>query len=428
MSATLVQAPSPSATLDLSGIANNNIMIFSSATGGGHQSAARALEDSLMDWGRLLAHPLKVTTKRVLEESSQASRHLSDAYNYLLRHHQDWMKYFYWAVNHLKPNEWPLLIGPASRYGREVIEEFAPNLMVSVHPMLQHFCAYVLRRLGLSQRVPLVSVVTDPCYGFWRGWACDDVQHYFVATDGARQQLLDYGVDESRIRVEGMPVHPSFHPISEQHRIELRQAKGLDPSRMTVFINAGWVGGGNIASVIESFAHANLDDTQLVVLAGQNEALFDWAYQTLNHLSVPAKVLGTTQTMHEWMNVSDVMVSKLGGLTTFESLACGLPILADAITPPMPQEAHTGHYLETTGTGMLIYRPDSAVERVSQLRQHPEQLARLRQAAAASGHHGATERISRALLDITPDTAILSRSCSPSVVQLRRQLERLLRS
>ena len=32
---------------------------------------------------------------------------------------------------------------------------------------------------------------------------------------------------------------------------------------------------------------------------------------------------------------------KLGGLTTFEALACRVPIIADVITDPMPQEAGT---------------------------------------------------------------------------------------
>lgn len=408
-------------------LTNANILILSSATGGGHQSAAIALEDSLMDWGRALSHPLRVTTRRVLEESSQASRHLSELYNYLLRHHQDWMKYFYWSVNHLKPNEWPLLIQPALGYGRQVIEEFAPNVMVSVHPMLQHFCAYLLRRLGLSHRIPLVTVVTDPCYGFWKGWACEDVQHYFVATDGARQQLEEYGIPAARITVEGMPVHRRFRPVGEGRRRELRQAMGLDPERLTVFINAGWVGGGNIPQVLEAFARENLPDTQLVFLAGQNQELYDRSTVLLRDLDIPAVVLSTTDHMDELMNLSDIMVSKLGGLTIFESLACGLPILADAITPPMPQEAYTGRYLQETRTGELIYRPESAVARVAQLRQHPEQLARLRHAAVSSGHHGASERIARAILNEAPPPA-QGLVLNPSISRLRRRFEGLLQT
>jgi len=43
------------------------------------------------------------------------------------------------------------------------------------------------------------------------------------------------------------------------------------------------------------------------------------------------------------MGAANVMISKLGGLTTFEALACRLPIIADAITTPMPQEIGTAN-------------------------------------------------------------------------------------
>jgi hypothetical protein len=60
--------------------------------------------------------------------------------------------------------------------------------------MTQHFFARTLRELGLLDRMPIVTVVTDPCYGFWKGWACDEVSLYLVATEEARRQLIDYGI------------------------------------------------------------------------------------------------------------------------------------------------------------------------------------------------------------------------------------------
>ena len=36
----------------------------------------------------------------------------------------------------------------------------------------QHIPARILRERNLAARVPLLCVVTDPGYGFWRGWAC----------------------------------------------------------------------------------------------------------------------------------------------------------------------------------------------------------------------------------------------------------------
>jgi len=56
------------------------------------------------------------------------------------------------------------------------------------------------------------------------------------------------------------------------------------------------------------------------------------------------------------MSAANVMISKLGGLTTFEAFACRLPIIADGITTPMPQEAGTASMLVKRGAGVLLRR------------------------------------------------------------------------
>ena len=68
----------------------------------------------------------------------------------------------------------------------------------------------------------------------------------------------------------------------------------------------------------------------------------------------PVKVIGYSDEIEKLMQSANVMVSKLGGLTTFEALACRLPIIADATTPPMPQEAGTVNLLAKRGAGILL--------------------------------------------------------------------------
>ena len=115
--------------------------------------------------------------------------------------------------------------------------------------------ARVLKELGLAKRIPLVTVVTDPYYGFWKGWACDDVNLYLVATEEARQQLIDYGIAPERIKISGMPVHPKFDFPDEQAAQTARTALGLDADKFTVFVNAGWEGGGNILQIFRELVH-----------------------------------------------------------------------------------------------------------------------------------------------------------------------------
>jgi processive 1,2-diacylglycerol beta-glucosyltransferase len=398
--------------------APKKLLILTSNTGGGHRSAALALEESLY---RNAEGPLQIRTTQVLEEATWASRKMADLYNYLLRYHQNWMKYYYWAINTFKPNESKLILRRALKYGVALMEEYEPDMLVSVHPMTQHFFAYVLKKMKLTHKIPLVTVVTDPCYGFWEGWSCNTVQEYYVATDDAQMQLEDFGVDPKLIHEVGMPVHARFHPVSEAERNLYRQDLGLVPDKFTVFVNAGWVGGGNIPRIMQVLSEAQLD-IQAIFLAGKNPDLIAYGESLAQSACFPMHVMGYAESLHHVMAASDVMVSKLGGLTTFEALACQLPIIADVITPPMPQEAQTGMYIERTGTGILLSRPEAIVSVVQSLIHSPTRFQAMRQAALQFGKAGAVDRISDRILDIlyeVPDQHLLLQSAPNSLRQSR---------
>ena len=246
---------------------SKKFLIITSDTGGGHTSAAAAIADGLKRFG---AADCLVNIARAIEESHYLAQKCADFYNYLLRYHQPLMKYYYWAIERFRPNESNFLYRVTSRYVKQLFEKYCPQVVVSVHPMTQHFFARALRELGLLDRIPMVTVVTDPCYGFWRGWACEDVSLYLVATEEARQQLLDYGISAEKIKICGIPIHPKFQFQSDDQKLAARAELGLEPERFTMFINAGWVGGGNIPQIFEQMVEhgEHLKNTQALVASG----------------------------------------------------------------------------------------------------------------------------------------------------------------
>jgi UDP-N-acetylglucosamine:LPS N-acetylglucosamine transferase len=356
-------------------------LIITSETGGGHTSAAAAIADGLK---RFAAPGCLVNIARAIEDSHMLAQKLAEFYNYLLRHHQHLVKYYYRAIERFRPNESNLLYRMTSRYVRHLFEKYCPQVVVSVHPMVQHFLARVIRELGLLDRIPLVTVVTDPCYGFWSGWACEDVSLYLVATEEAKQQLLDYGVPEEKIKICGIPIHPKFQHQNDEQKIAARAELGLDPEKFTMFINAGWVGGGNIPRIFEQMVEQGnqLQDAQAVFLAGRNETLRAQVSKLAQRAPFPTKVIGYTNAMEKLMGAADVMVSKLGGLTTFEALASRLPIIADTTTPPMPQESQTASLIARHRAGLLLQQTKEIVPLMRRLLNDPAEHAAMRLAAA----------------------------------------------
>ena len=113
--------------------------------------------------------------------------------------------------------------------------------------------------------------------------------------------------------------------------------------------------GGFGVGPIEKIYRAILDveiPLEIVVVTGRNAALkkklerIDPAERHLTH------VVGFTTEMDEFMTMADVVVSKPGGLTTSEVLACGA---AMAIVNPIPgQESRNSDFLLENGAGIKI--------------------------------------------------------------------------
>src|SRR4026209_186020 len=386
-------------TMPLQRQRNPKILIISSDTGGGHRSAAAAIVAGLQKFFDGESYAVRVV--RAVEESHHLAEKLVRLYNWILRNRQHWMKYYYWVINRIRPDTREFFHKRCVGYVRELFERWCPHIVVSVHPLTQHIFGHVLKELGLEGRVPLVSVVTDPCYGFWKGWACDAVTLYLVASDDARRQLIDYGVAPERIKISGLPVHPKFAYPGEEAAQAARRALGLDPEKFTVFVNAGWVGGGNIPQIFRELARGELD-VQAIFLAGKNEDLRAAAETIALEAPFPIKVIGYSDEIEKLMSAANVMISKLGGLTTFEAFACRVPIIADVVTDPMPQEKGTADLIAERGGGVMLKHPADIVPVLRRMMEDEVHYSRMRAATVSLAIPNSTRYIVEEIAALIP--------------------------
>ncbi len=389
------------------------ILIISSDTGGGHRSAAQAVAEGFEKIWKGDSPVVRIV--KAVEESHHITDRLVNSYNWVLRNKQHWMKYVYWAVNRFRPETREFFHKRCMGFLKIQFEKWCPHVVVSVHPLTQHIFARVLRELNLSSQIPLVTIVTDPCYGFWKGWACDDVSLYLVANEDARQQLLDYGVSSEKIKISGLPLHPKFCEVDETSAQDARRAFGLDPDKFTVFVNAGWIGGGNIPKIFKELVAGELD-VQAIFLAGKNEELRREAEEMAKHAKFPVKVIGYSDEIEKLMQSANVMISKLGGLTTFEALACRLPIIADATTPPMPQEAGTVSLLAKRGAGILLKKASDVVPMIQSLIGNSRRYTDMKAATAGMTMPDSRDQIIREITALLPAS---SKVPEPGIVPAR---------
>jgi processive 1,2-diacylglycerol beta-glucosyltransferase len=141
-----------------------------------------------------------------------------------------------------------------------------------------------------------------------------------------------------------------------------------------------------------------LKETQALFLAGRNERLHSQISRLARQSPFPTRVIGYTNAMEKLMGAADIMISKLGGLTTYEALASRLPIIADTITPPMPQEARTANLISQNKAGLLLRNVRDIVPLVRRLTNESGELENMRIATTRLAIPDATQRIVNELL------------------------------
>jgi UDP-N-acetylglucosamine:LPS N-acetylglucosamine transferase len=297
----------------------------------------------------------------VVEKSSRIHWLYVALYNYLLRYHQSWMKYYYQAIEFLRPDDTEIGYRLAFNYAKKLLVDLDPVVVVSVHPMANYYLARILKQLKLPHKPELIVVVTDPNSKLWRGWACPCVNEIVAPNDLVYRSLVSMGVPSDRILTIGMPVNPEFLHAPSKSREAFLSELGLEPQLITVCLSAGHAGGGNASVIFEALLQVKRP-LQMIVICGSNRELTDQIYKLSKRAKFKTVVLESLPSMSNAMSACDLLITKAGGLTTFEAVARRLPMAIDMLTAPMPQELGTANMLIEVGLAKPIKHPGDVVD------------------------------------------------------------------
>lgn len=371
-----------------------HILILTASAGGGHLIAAGALEHAF----RTLAPEAEVSVLDVLTISRRAFRRAyAGGYLDVVQRFPALMGWIYDQLDYPPNRLYETLRRLIQDCNRQptwrYLQAHRPSLIVNTHYLPAEFVAQLRRRGGFN--CPQVTVTTD--YETHRMWVHEPTERYYTATEDGRAFLTVCGVPPDRIRVTGIPVRPGFQ--TELSRAEAQQRRRLDQASPVVLLSCGGFGVGPTEALLRELI-AMPAAAQIVVAAGRNEKL----RRRLEGLAAvarrPVHILGFTDVMHEWMWAADVLVSKPGGLTVAEALACGLPLV---IMNPIPgQETRNSDYVLESGAGLKVNHIRMLGPRVSALLADPERLHELRGRAQALGRPNAARDIAADALRLLP--------------------------
>lgn len=363
--------------------------LFLSATmGAGHQRAAEALAEAF----RRLAPTVTTGEIDFFEQLSPAMNNLiRRMYIVSVRHLPQVWNAFYQGTSRVGPNS--AVQAFLNSLGREkllaTVRREHPQVLINTFPTP----AGVISSLRLSGRLdtPNVSVVTD--HTVHSQWIHPAVDRYYVGSETVRQGMVARGVRADQILATGIPVHPSFADPVDAACVRARLGLGSEPVVVLMAGAYGMIGG--FAEVIEQVVTRGPAVTYLA-LSGHDHQLAQALKEVASRAPNRLVIQGYLRETWDVMRIADILVSKAGGLTTSEAMACGLPM---AIFRPIPgQEMANVRLVLDEGAGFWATTVDALVEGLHRFFGRAEERAQMRQAASRAGRPQAASDIVQDLL------------------------------
>lgn len=368
------------------------ILIASASAGNGHVKAAEAVERGIR---KLYGDDVEVVNIDVFDRkySARAVKPVyGDGYIKLANRAPDALGIAYDRTDR-----------PWGKHGRKIgfsklkkfIVEYQPDLVVSTHFIPGEVVSHLLCQ-GKINAASAIVVTDFDCHGMWFSRHYD---LYFVALPETKEYMQSNGIDESRIKVTGIPINPVF--AQKKERSKMRAALGLDQDRPTVLLSAGGFGVGPMQQILEALQKIK-NPIQVVALCGKNEELKTQIEALAATVPASLKLLpiGYTNKMDEYMSAADIVLGKPGGLTTSEALA---KQLAFVIFNPIPgqEERNSDHLLEE-GAAIRCNELTTLAFKLDQLLADEARLRSMQANSARLGRPNSSQDIVRTLMSLPP--------------------------
>ena len=361
------------------------VLIFTASTGGGHKRAAAAIEAKI----RSLSPETEVTVidglkaigkfydKTVCKGYHIMATKTPTVYGKLYRI-TDKRNPMTKAV--IKSNE---LIADLLL---EVIDKHEPDIIIICHAFITNMVSVLNGKGKITAKV--ISLITD--YDSHRTYISPHIDAFVLAEPQMKRKLCEeYGVPEDKIYPLGIPTFDRFSFSETKEALCARER--LDPNIPIVLMMAGSFGVTGVLDFYTQLAQST-KDLQIIVITGRNIRLFDHLDRKIQELNTSknTKLLYFVDNVEDYMHIADLIVTKPGGLTVTESIACHLPMAIYSAFPGQEEDNVT--FLLEQNAAVLVDKKNGAQE-ILDLLHSPEKLAAMKESCKRLALPNAAEDI-----------------------------------
>ena len=351
------------------------VLIFYASYGGGHLNAAKSIQECInknyQDYDSELIDCMKYVNKPIEKISTAAYREMA--------------KKAPWAWGKIYSDSQKGPLAHISSKSNQIfaikllklLREKQPDIIISTHPFGSQMCSYLKRKGKITAKIATIMTDFAPHDQWLVG--SDFTDYFFVAHNKMKDYLKSKNIPEEKIFVTGIPISSRF--LQNYNREEILKEFNLQDNKKNIlFFGGGDFGLGKTRTVeiFESLVK-NFDNIQIVAISGKNLKMkenFNEIVKKYNKEN-SVRILEYTNKVPELMSISDLVVSKPGGLTTSESLASNLPMI---IINPIPgQEEENAEFLEKKGVGIWIRKHDIPDKILRELISNSEKLQKMKE-------------------------------------------------
>jgi len=367
------------------------VLVFSATFGNGHMRAAEAVIEGILvkypsakiihlDFGDFLNHRINTIIKNIYGEVIKYIPKL-------------WGRLYYKTAKvqpRSKSQHFLTQLGRSEFL--KYIQVFEPDFIVCTYPTVSSILAQL--RLEQMLTVPVITVITD--YTVHSHWVHPGVDGYIVACTEVKESLESWGIQAQRIHVTGIPVSPKFE--REMDRGQISAQLGLKTDLPTFLVMGGSYGVLKSAKRICKKLADSPVPVQAIIVCGKNEKLFFSLEEVIAQGRNPMIRFKFVDNVEELMSVSDLIITKAGGLTVSEALTKHLPLV---IYKPIPgQEEENAHFIQRIGAGCVAGNEEELEQLLYRFLRHPEDIEKMRRKAASALAGHSTERAVEDMLQL----------------------------
>ncbi|HUT33194.1 MAG TPA: glycosyltransferase [Planctomycetota bacterium] len=367
---------------------SKRVLIVALSVGGGHGKAGQAIAQAL----QALAPHWEVRSIDLHDYAAGWFRTLYVAGYLFIVRHVPWL--WGWLYRHPPKGGGtlpPWVLRRALRPLERLVREWQPDAILATQVTASEAAA-ALRRRGIH-RGGAATVVTD--FDAHPSWRSEQIDLFFVPDEDIRRRLVATGIPAERLVATGVPIDPAFEqPLDAA---ALRAKHGLRPGVPVVLLMGGSLGLGPMEAGVRDLL-ASGRPMELLVVAGRNARL----RQRLDALRPSGDsrlhAFGFIDFVVELMAVSDLFVSKPGGLSMTEAVTLGVPTLA--IAPLAGQEVVNARHLAAQGVVALLPPGESLAAAVERLLADEAARQSLSAAARAYAPRSPARHIASRLIEL----------------------------